>query len=51
MTLLAFIGVFAIGYWLGKRVGVAQTMLRVQGILDDLRRIDNSFQQWNEDQL
>lgn len=51
MTVLLTLGAFALGYYIGKRVGVARTMLALQDIIDDLHRIEKSFKQWNEDKL
>jgi hypothetical protein len=51
MMMLYIICAFALGYYIGKRIGVAQTMLKVQAIIYDLRQIENSFKQWNEDNL
>jgi hypothetical protein len=51
MTILFVIGSFALGYFIGKRIGVAQTMLKLESIIYDLQRIEHSFKQWNEDQL
>ena len=46
---------YTVGYWLGKRAGVAQTMLRMQGIIYDLQQIEAMWKskrkQWNEDEL
>lgn len=51
MTLFYIIAAFALGYYIGKRVGIARTMLALEGIIADLHRIENSFKQWNEDKL
>ena len=53
MTLLAIIGAFALGYLVGKRMGIAQTMLRMESIIADLQRIELMWkrEQWNEDNL
>jgi hypothetical protein len=51
VTILYIISAFASGYYIGKRIGVAQTMLKVQAIIYDLQQIENSFKQWNEDKL
>lgn len=51
MTIIFIIVSFALGYYIGKRVGIAITMLRMEGIIADLQRIQNSFKQWNEDHL
>lgn len=54
-TFLVGLITYAIGYWYGKRVGVANTMIRVQNILYELQQIQNFWKpknnQWNEDQL
>lgn len=50
-TLLWIVFSFYIGFRIGKYIGVAKTMLMVQDIMVDLQRIENSFRQWNEDQL
>ena len=42
---------FYIGFRVGKYIGVARTMMMVQDIIVDLQRIQNSFKQWNEDNL
>ncbi|MFN5251450.1 MAG: hypothetical protein ACK5DE_10400 [Bacteroidota bacterium] len=46
---------YAIGYWYGKRVGVATTMIRVQHLIYELQQIENFWKtknkQWNEDNL
>ena len=51
MTIVFIIVSFGLGYYIGKRVGIAITMLRMEGIIADLQRIQNSFKQWNEDHL
>jgi len=55
MTILMILAAFVIGYWVGRRVGVAQTMLRLERIIADLQQIEYTFkmrkQQWNEDNL
>ncbi len=51
MMILYIICAFALGYFIGKRSGVAQTMLKLEAIIYDLQRIENSFKQWNEDEL
>jgi hypothetical protein len=55
MTFLTGVIAFAIGYWIGKRMGVAQTMLRMEGIIADLQQIEMTWRraknQWNEDNL
>jgi hypothetical protein len=51
MMILYIICAFGLGYYIGKRIGVAQTMLKVQAIIYDLQQIENSFKQWNEDKL
>ena len=52
-TFLLVLLAYFIGFWLGKRVGVAQTMLRMEGIIADLQRIEYVFKrktkEWNED--
>lgn len=44
-----------ISYHIGRKVGIAYTMMRMQGIIDDMQRIQSFFQenkkQWNEDNL
>ena len=46
---------YTIGYWQGKRTGVAQTMLRVQSLIYELQQIEafwkSKNKQWNEDEL
>lgn len=46
---------FAIGYWYGKRVGITQTMIRMQRLIYELQQIEafwkSKGKQWNEDQL
>lgn len=46
---------YAIGYWYGKRVGVAQTMIRAQRLIYELQQIESFWKsktkQWNEDNL
>jgi hypothetical protein len=46
---------FFIGYWYGRRVGIAETMLKVQRLISELQQIEAFWQsktkQWNEDQL
>jgi len=51
MTILYIIGFFALGYYIGKRVGIARTMIAIESIIADLHRIESSFKQWNEDKL
>ena len=51
MTILYILGVFALGYYIGRRIGVAQTLLKLESIIYDLQKIENSFKQWNEDKL
>lgn len=51
MEFLTALLTYVIGYWWGKRVGQAQTMIRMQAIMADLQKIQNLFKQWNEDQL
>ena len=52
-----FVGLitYTIGFWYGKRVGVAQTMIRVQRLIYELQQIEafwkTKTKQWNEDQL
>lgn len=48
---LLIVAAYFVGYWWGKRVGIALAMSRMQSIFLDLQRIQNSFKQWNEDQL
>jgi hypothetical protein len=54
-TFLAGLIFFLIGYYTGKKVGVALTFMRFEQIIADLQRIENTFtnirEQWNEDQL
>lgn len=46
---------YAIGYWYGKRVGVAHTMIRLQHLIYELQQIQGFWksksEQWNEDNL
>ena len=46
---------YAIGFWYGKRVGMAQTMIRVQRLIYELQQIElfwkSKTKQWNEDEL
>jgi hypothetical protein len=53
MTILSIIGAFALGYFVGKRIGIAQTMLRMESIIADLQKIELNWnrKQWNEDNL
>ena len=52
-TILMALIAYAVGYWLGKRVGVAQTMLRVRKMLYDFEIFDYMFYEkkkpWSED--
>jgi hypothetical protein len=52
---LAGLGIFLIGYYIGKRVGIALAMMRMEAIIADLQRIQSFLtegkKQWNEDQL
>jgi len=53
-TALWILGSFVIGFYIGRRIGILQTMIRVQKIFDDLQRIQHFFSDkkiWNEDQL
>lgn len=50
-TILLMLAAFGAGYWWGKRVGIALVMKTVENLLEDFRRIQGSFKQWNEDQL
>jgi hypothetical protein len=55
LTALSLIAMFIGGYYLGRKVGIAETMLRVQGLIQQLQEIEktwnNTFKQWNEDNL
>lgn len=55
MIFLYILGAFALGYYIGKKVGVAETMIKVQGLIRQLQEIENTwnntFKQWNEDNL
>jgi hypothetical protein len=46
---------YCIGYWYGKRVGIAETMMKVQRLIYELQQIEaywtGKTKQWNEDQL
>ena len=46
---------YAIGFWYGKRVGMANTMIRVQNLIHELQQIElfwkSKTKQWNEDEL
>lgn len=53
-TFLVGLITYSIGYWYGKRVGIARTAIRVQRMIYDLEQIQGYFKnnkQWNEDQL
>jgi len=51
MTFLYIISAWILGYYIGKRVGITQTMLRMEGIIADLQKIQYLFKEWNEDKL
>lgn len=44
-----------ISYHIGRKVGIAYAMMRMQNIIDEMQQIQMFFkgkqQQWNEDQL
>lgn len=46
---------YAVGYWHGKRVGIAKTMIRLQRLIYELQQIEmfwkSKTKQWNEDNL
>lgn len=52
--ILVCVALFA-GYFVGHSVGVAKTMLRVQGLLSEMQNIvkiwETHEEQWNEDKL
>ncbi len=54
-TFLAVVLAYLIGFWWGKRVGIAYAMTRMQDIIEEMQQIDAFFkgkkQQWNEDNL
>lgn len=49
MTFIYIIGAFILGYYIGRRVGITQTLLRMEGIIADLQNIQYMFKEWNED--
>lgn len=51
MTIFYIIGSFILGYYIGKRIGIALAMIRMEGIINDLQKIQTNFKQWNEDNL
>jgi hypothetical protein len=51
MSVVFVVSSFVLGYYIGKRVGIAQTMLRMEGIIADLQNIEYMFKRWKEDKL
>lgn len=51
MTILYIIGSFMVGYYIGKRMGITIAMMHMEGIINDLQKIQTTFKQWNEDNL
>ena len=44
-----------IGYQIGRKVGITYAMMRMQGIIDEMQKIQKFFEEklqtWNEDKL
>ena len=44
-----------VGYYIGRKVGIAFAMMRMQGIIDEMQQIQMFFKEkqsgWNEDKL
>lgn len=55
LTALSLIAMFTLGYYMGRKVGIAETMLKVQGLIRQLQEIEETwsktFKTWNEDDL
>lgn len=55
LTVLGVMLAFIAGYIIGHNLGVAKTMLKMQGLIMDLQAIvkmwEQHEEQWNEDQL
>jgi hypothetical protein len=55
LTAIALVLTFIAGYIIGNNMGVAKTMLRVQGLIMEMQAIvqmwEGHQEQWNEDQL
>ena len=51
MEFLAGIAIFFIGFWVGRKLGIAQTMIRMQNIMMELEKVRKYVDQWNEDLL
>lgn len=55
LTFFAIIASFIAGYMIGHNLGVARTMLRVQGLIMEMQAIvkmwEGHEEQWNEDKL
>ena len=51
-TLLSCIIAYMIGYWWGRKSGIAYIMVQVEDLLKQLHNMENRWKnQWNEDQL
>ncbi len=52
---LAGLAIFLIGLYVGRKIGIALAMMRMEAIIADLHKIENMFnntkKQWNEDEL
>lgn len=55
MTFIAIGIAYILGFWIGRKVGIAETMLKVQNLIVQLQNIEKEingmFKQWNEDDL